>query len=259
MCERMKVPVPRAASSPSGRISRASPTKTRRLPLDPAPLGDHRPGLQRPGEDQVEGGGQQEAVADHRIAGVEGGIVHHLEIERAVRRAGGVEAWPASTSKRIRAKPGSAISISRFEQGVDRARRGRAIRARGNARPRRRPRAQAASRASAPASKANSASFERAPRSLATICAVAEHAADPRPAPSDGRRRHRAATAAGRRDRPAGRRSTGNRPASPAARNSRTRARQPLDLAVRDRGAAAEAGRADLLARVEAGDDRLGR
>ena len=43
MCERMKVPVPRAASSPSGRISRASPTKTRRLPLDPAPLGDHRP------------------------------------------------------------------------------------------------------------------------------------------------------------------------------------------------------------------------
>ena len=33
MCERMKVPVPRAASSPSAMIKRASPTNTRRLPL----------------------------------------------------------------------------------------------------------------------------------------------------------------------------------------------------------------------------------
>ena len=45
MCERMKVPVPRAASSPSGRISRASPTKTRRRPLIQRPSATTGPGF----------------------------------------------------------------------------------------------------------------------------------------------------------------------------------------------------------------------
>jgi hypothetical protein len=42
-------------------------------------------------KEQVEGGGEEEAVGDQAVAGVEGGVVHHLEIERAVGGAGGVE------------------------------------------------------------------------------------------------------------------------------------------------------------------------
>ena len=110
MWERMKVPVPLAASSPSESISRASPTSTRRLPLAQRPSAVDRAGAQRPGEEQVEGGGEQEAVGDEAVAGVEGGVVHHLEIERAVGGAGGVVQRPRATSKRIRAKPFSTIS-----------------------------------------------------------------------------------------------------------------------------------------------------
>ena len=58
---------------------------------DPAPLGARLARPHRLGEMQVERGGQQEAVADQAVGGVESGIVEHLEIERAMRRAGGVE------------------------------------------------------------------------------------------------------------------------------------------------------------------------
>ena len=92
MCERMKVPVPRAHSSPSESTIRASATNTRRLPEIQRPSARASPVAHRLGEMEVEGGGQQEAVADQAVGGIESGIVEHLEIERAVRRAGGVEA-----------------------------------------------------------------------------------------------------------------------------------------------------------------------
>src|SRR4029453_2071869 len=60
-------------------------------PADPATLGNHGSRLQRAGKDEVEGGGQQETVANQRIAGVEGRVVHHLEVERAMGRTGGME------------------------------------------------------------------------------------------------------------------------------------------------------------------------
>ena len=91
MCERRKVPVPRAHSSPSASTIRASATNTRRLPLIQRPSARASPALQRLGEMEVERGGQQEAVGDEPVGGVESGVVEHLEIERAVRRAGGVE------------------------------------------------------------------------------------------------------------------------------------------------------------------------
>ena len=105
MCERMKVPVPLAASSPSESISRASPTSTRRRPLAQRPSAVTGPARKRPGEEQVEGGGEQEAVGDEAVAGVESGIVHHLEIERAVGGAGGVEELLAN----LEADPGEAL------------------------------------------------------------------------------------------------------------------------------------------------------
>ena len=91
MCERRKVPVPRAHSSPDEiddpRLGDEHPAAAR----DPAPLGARLARFHRLGEVEVEGGGEQEAVADQRIGGVESGVVEHLEIERAMRRAGGVE------------------------------------------------------------------------------------------------------------------------------------------------------------------------
>ena len=91
MRERMKVPVPRAASSPSASISRASATNTRRWPLIQRPSAITGPAFSGLVKQQVERGGQQEAIGDQAVGGVEGGIVEHLEIARAVRRAGGVE------------------------------------------------------------------------------------------------------------------------------------------------------------------------
>ena len=92
MCDRMKVPVPRAHSSPSR--------------VDDSCLGYEHPPfaeIQRPsarvsppphrlGEMEVERGGQQEAVADQAVGRVEGRIVEHLEVECTMGSTRGVEA-----------------------------------------------------------------------------------------------------------------------------------------------------------------------
>ena len=122
MCERRKVPVPRAHSSPSQSTIRASATNTRRLPEIQRPSARASPVAHRLGEVEVEGGGQQEAVADQAVGGIESGVVEHLEIERAMRRAGGVESYRATTVKRISLRPASGSVKLRFEQPVDRRR-----------------------------------------------------------------------------------------------------------------------------------------
>src|SRR3954452_13497452 len=48
----------------------------------PAPFRHHLAAGERSGEEQVEGGGEEKTVGDEAVAGVEGRVVHHLEIER---------------------------------------------------------------------------------------------------------------------------------------------------------------------------------
>src|SRR5262245_5741761 len=62
------------------------------LARNPATLGASFPVPHRLGEMKVECSGQQEAVADQTVAGIESGVVEHLEIKRAVGSAGGVKA-----------------------------------------------------------------------------------------------------------------------------------------------------------------------
>ena len=116
MCERRNVPVPRALPRRPRSTIRASATTPGGVPLIQRPSAIASPRLHRPGEVQVEGGRQQEAVADQAVRGIEGRVVQHLEIERAVRGAGGVEASAASTLKRISRVPGSDDLDVGFEQ-----------------------------------------------------------------------------------------------------------------------------------------------
>ncbi len=51
---------------------------------NPATFGYYRPRLERLGEEQIEGSGQDEAVRDQTVGSVEGGIIEHFEIGRAV-------------------------------------------------------------------------------------------------------------------------------------------------------------------------------
>src|SRR3546814_1939503 len=55
---------------------------------DPPAFGPRLAGLHRAGEQQVERGRQQEHVGDHAVGGIEGRIVQHLEIDRAMGCAG---------------------------------------------------------------------------------------------------------------------------------------------------------------------------
>ena len=122
MRERMKVPVPRPISSPSASISRASATNTRRRPLIQRPSATTWPVADRPGEVQVERGGQQEAVGDQRVGGIERRVVEHLEVDRAVRRAGRVVAALVDLEARSATRPSPVIVEPRIEQRVDRRR-----------------------------------------------------------------------------------------------------------------------------------------
>jgi hypothetical protein len=89
-------------------------------PARPPPLDDRFAAAQRPGEEQVEGGGQQEAVGSQAVAGIESGVVEHLEIERSVSRSGGVE----EILPHLEADPGQPLLDldPRLEQPVDRRR-----------------------------------------------------------------------------------------------------------------------------------------
>ncbi|PAV72976.1 hypothetical protein WR25_16633 [Diploscapter pachys] len=58
------------------------------LAADPAPFGDDRPRLHRPGKQQVERRRQQEPVGDEAVRRIESGVVQHLEIASAMRGAG---------------------------------------------------------------------------------------------------------------------------------------------------------------------------
>src|SRR3546814_4583363 len=97
-------------------------------PAHPATLGDHLAALQRPGEIEVEGGGEEKAIGHQAVAGVEGGIVHHLEVECAVGGGGGMvdavindESYPCKAfldnlDRRFKQRVDGGMTIEGFER-----------------------------------------------------------------------------------------------------------------------------------------------
>ena len=171
MCERRNVPVPRAASSPSGPTICASAIITLPPAADPPALGNCLSGTHRPGEVEVESGRQQEAVADQAVRGIEGNVVQHLEIERAMRRSGGVEGGFIDLEADPRGARAGDFDFG-FELPIDgrRAIKGfETTKMRLGSRSPSDPYPQAASRSSAPMSTAASASRLRAPRIFSSV------------------------------------------------------------------------------------------
>ncbi len=91
------------------------------LSADPASFRNRLACAHRRREVEIERSRQQESVADQAVGRVESGIVHHLEIERAVRSTRSVEAFRRDREANF-AFPRFRQDDSRLEQPVDRCR-----------------------------------------------------------------------------------------------------------------------------------------